>query len=92
MQLSDLTQQVLACANRVAGTRLSLASDEDIPLEAFHLDSLTLFAFIVELEKESGIDFDDAVQNYERLRTVRSTAEFIAQRVRTRSSTSSSSS
>jgi acyl carrier protein len=80
MKTPDLTQQVLACANKVAGLNLSIGSDEDVPLEAFQFDSLSLFAFVVELERVCGISFDDAIQNYENLRTVRSTAAFIESR------------
>jgi acyl carrier protein len=77
MSAPDLAQQVLDCANKVAGANLILSPDEDIALEAFHFDSLSLFAFMIELEKACAIDFDDALAHQEQLRTVRSTAQFI---------------
>jgi acyl carrier protein len=86
MEIQELTRRVLECANKVAGTSLSMPPDGDIPLEAFQLDSLSLFAFMVELESSCGLDFDDALSNYEQLRSVRSTAEFIKSRPGTQSS------
>ena len=74
----DLVHDVLACANKVAGTSLSVPPDGDLPLEAFNFDSLTLFAFILELEQRCGIEFADALLNHERLRSVRSAAALIA--------------
>jgi hypothetical protein len=41
-----------------------------------------LFAFMVEVENTCGIDFDEVLQNPEHLRTIRSTAAFIAARRR----------
>jgi acyl carrier protein len=73
----ELVQDVLACANKVAGTSLSVTLDGDLPLEAFNFDSLGLFAFILELEQKCGIAFDDALLNHERLRSVRSAAALI---------------
>ena len=77
MSAPDLAQQVLSCANKVAGTAFTLSPDEDIALEAFHFDSLTLFAFMIELENACAISFDEALANQEQLQTVRSTAGFI---------------
>ena len=73
----DLLSTVLDCANRVAGTSLQMPSDGDIPLEAFEFDSLSLLAFILELERACGIAFDDALLDYERLRSIRSTTALI---------------
>jgi acyl carrier protein len=73
----DLLTTVLDCANRVAGTSLRMPSDGDIPLEAFEFDSLSLLAFILELERACGIAFDDALLDYERLRSIRSTTALI---------------
>jgi hypothetical protein len=78
MENSQLLNAVLDCANRAAGTALRLGPEGDIPLEAFHLDSLGLFAFMVEVEKSCGIDFDEILLHAESLRTLRSTADFIA--------------
>ena len=77
MSAPDLAQRVLECANKAAGTAFLLPPDEDIALEAFHFDSLTLFAFMIELENACAIGFDDALTHQEHLRTVRSTARFI---------------
>jgi acyl carrier protein len=76
----QLIDDVLDCANRVAGTSLCMLPDEDITLEAFHFDSLGLFAFILELEHTCGIEFDDALINHERLRSIRSVAALVASR------------
>ena len=43
----ELVNDVLSCANRVAGTSMCIPPEEDITLEAFHFDSLGLFAFIL---------------------------------------------
>jgi acyl carrier protein len=77
---TQLVTQVLACANKAAGTSLTLNGGEDLPLEAFRLDSLSLFAFMVEVEQTCGINFDEVLQNYQHLQTIRSTAAFIASR------------
>jgi acyl carrier protein len=74
----DLVHDVVACANKVAGTSLSVPRDGDLLLEAFNFDSLSLFAFILELEEKCGIKFDDALLNHERLRSIRSAAALIA--------------
>jgi acyl carrier protein len=74
----ELSLDVLACANKVARTSLSMPPDGDLSLEAFNFDSLSLFAFILELEQTCGIEFDDALLNHERLRSVRSAAALIA--------------
>ena len=49
MKTDNLTARVLDSANRVAGTNLSLPPDGDLPLEAFGFDSLTFFAFVLDL-------------------------------------------
>jgi acyl carrier protein len=67
----------LECANRVAGTSLELPHDGDLPLEAFGFDSLSLFAFILELEVECGVDFDEALLQLEDRRSIRSVAAAI---------------
>ena len=74
----ELVNRVFDCANRVAGTDLHMPSDGDIALEAFGFDSLSLFAFILELEGTCGIEFDDILLNQEYLRSVRSVAALIA--------------
>jgi len=74
----ELIQDVLTCANKVAGTSLSMTPDGDLPLEAFNFDSLGLFAFLLELEQKCGIAIDDALLNHERIRSVRSAAALIA--------------
>ena len=76
----ELVNDVLSCANRVAGTSMCIPPEEDITLEAFHFDSLGLFAFILELEQTCGIEFDDAFINHERLRSIRSVAALVASR------------
>lgn len=75
-----LAEEVLGCANRVAGTALSLPAGGDIALEAFAFDSLSLFAFILELERACGIQLDDAILNHDHLLSVRSTAALVASR------------
>jgi len=80
MEDSELMSRVLQCANKAAGTALTFGPEGDLPLEAFHLDSLSLFAFMVEVENTCGIDFDEVLQNPEHLTTIRSTATFIASR------------
>jgi phosphopantetheine binding protein len=77
----ELVSRVLECANRVAGTSLSLPQRGDVPLEAFEFDSLSLFAFILELERTCGIKFDETLLNHEGLASVRSTAALIEARV-----------
>jgi hypothetical protein len=74
----ELASRVLECANRVAGTSLALPPGGDVPLEAFHFDSLSLFACILELEGTCGIKFDETLLNHEQVRSIRSTAALIA--------------
>ena len=76
----QLVNRVLECANRVAGPSLSLPPGGDVPLEAFHFDSLSLFAFILELEGTCGIKFDETLINYDQVRSIRSTAALIESR------------
>jgi acyl carrier protein len=76
-----VTQRVLACVNSIARTNFSLGPGEDISLEAFQLDSLSLFAFLVEVEKSFGIDFDEALLNIDNLPTIRTTAAFIVSKL-----------
>jgi acyl carrier protein len=73
----ELLDQVLQCANRAAGTSLVLPRDDDISLEAFRFDSLSLFAFLLELERTCGMKFDETPLNQEQLRSIRSTAALI---------------
>jgi acyl carrier protein len=73
----ELLSAVLDCANRIAGTSFRMPMDGDIPLEAFGFDSLSLMAFILELERACGIAFDDALLDYERLHSIRSTTTLI---------------
>jgi acyl carrier protein len=77
MKTDNLTARVLDSANRVAGTNLSLPPDGDLPLEAFGFDSLTFFAFVLDLERSCGIKFDDTLLNHERLRSICSAAALI---------------
>ncbi len=50
----------------------------DVDLQDFGFDSLTLFAFILELERTCGIKFDDVLLHHEELGTIRSTAALVA--------------
>ena len=76
----ELVNNVLDCANRVAGTSVCMPPDGDVAFENFHFDSLGLFAFILELEHSCGIEFDDAFINHERLGSIRSVAALVASR------------
>jgi acyl carrier protein len=78
MNESEWITRVLECANKAAGTNLTLNSEGDLPLEAFRFDSLSLFAFMVEVENTCGIAFDDVLVNQAHLRTIRTTAAYIA--------------
>lgn len=73
-----LVGRVLACANEVAGMALTMPPDGDVLLEAFEFDSLSLFAFILELERATGVQFDEVFLHHEHLHSVRSTAAVIA--------------
>lgn len=77
----DLVNRIMACANRVAGTSLVLPPDGDLPLDAFRFDSLSLFAFLLELERECGIKFDEMLLDHEKLRSIRMTTALIESRV-----------
>lgn len=77
---TELANRVLECANRVTGASLSLPPDGDLPLEAFRFDSLSLFAFILELERTCGLKFDNTLLIHQQLRSVRSVAALIASR------------
>ena len=77
MKTDNLTARVLDSANRVAGTNLSLPPDGDLPVEAFGFDSLSFFAFILDLERSCGIKFDDTLLNHEHLRSICSAAALI---------------
>ena len=57
-----------------------IAAGRRPPLEAFGFDSLSLFAFILELERTCGLKFDDTLLNHQQLRSVRSVAALIASR------------
>jgi acyl carrier protein len=74
----ELAARVLDCANRIANTSLRLPPDGDLALGAFGFDSLSLFGFLLELERTCGIKFDDALLHQEHLRSVRSAAALIA--------------
>ena len=76
----ETVHRALECANRVAGTALSLPPGGDVPLEEFRFDSLSTFAFILELESTCGIAFDEALLELGRARTIRSLAALIASR------------
>jgi hypothetical protein len=68
---------VLDCANRVAGTALHLPPGGDLPLEAFEFDSLSAFAFVLELERLCGLAFDERLLNLEELHSIRSVAALV---------------
>jgi acyl carrier protein len=76
--LDDLADRVLDCANRVAGTQLRLPDDDDLALDAFGFDSLSLFAFMIELEETCGLVFDETLLEPGRLDGIRSLAALIA--------------
>jgi len=76
----ELLDQVLQCANRAAGTSLALPPGGDLPLEEFRFDSLSLFAFLLELERKCGMKFDETLLNHERLRSIRSAVALIERR------------
>jgi acyl carrier protein len=77
---NDLVVRVLDCANRVSGNALSLPVDGDLPLEAFGFDSLSAFAFILELEATCGFEFDEALLDPQSRRSIRSVAALISSR------------
>jgi len=70
--LGGLANRVLDCANRVAGTDLRLPDDGDLALDAFGFDSLSLFAFMLELEETCGLVFDETLLEPGRLDSIRS--------------------
>jgi acyl carrier protein len=70
-------RKIVDCANKVLGTSLSLAPGGDIPLKAFDFDSLSLFAFLLEINAAFGIDFDDLLAHEEQMVSVRSVAALI---------------
>jgi Phosphopantetheine attachment site len=73
----DLLNRVLECANRAAGKSFSLPPGGDLPLEAFEFDSLSLFAFLLELERKCGMKFDETIINLDGFRTIRSAAALV---------------
>ena len=73
----ELLNRVLQCANQAAGTSLSLPPDGDLPFEAFQLDSMTLFVFLLELERKCGMKFDETLLNHQQFRSIRSAAALI---------------
>ena len=77
MDVEEIAVKVLEAANKAAGTSLSIGAGADIPIDDFRLDSLSLFAFMAELESSCAIRLDDAIGNYDQLRSVRSTARAI---------------
>jgi hypothetical protein len=85
----ELVDRVLDCANRVSGNALALPSDGDLPLAAFGFDSLSAFAFILELESTCGLEFDEALLDPEGQLGIRSVAAMIASRSRSRPETAS---
>jgi hypothetical protein len=76
---AELAECVLDCANRITNKSLKLPPDGDLPLEAFRFDSLSLFAYILELERTCGIKFDNILLAQEQLGSIRSTAALLAQ-------------
>jgi acyl carrier protein len=75
--METVQEEVLACANRVAGTSLVLSSDGDLSIDAFAFDSLTLFAFMLELESTFGVSFDHLLREPQQALTIRSLAALI---------------
>ena len=78
--MDEWTSRVLECANRVAGKSLAMAEGQDISLQDFQFDSLSIFAFMVELENQFGVSIDEALFNEGELRTIRTAAAFVASR------------
>ena len=76
--MEELKSRVLRCANKVSGKSLSIPDHQDLPLEAFHFDSLSTFAFMIELENEFGVSLDETLFAGEEMKTVGSTASMIA--------------
>ena len=72
-----LVDRVLECANRVAGTALSLPPGDDLPLKEFGFDSLSAFAFVLELETRFGLVFDESNLDLEELHSIRSVAAVV---------------
>jgi acyl carrier protein len=77
MEVEEIVVRVLGAANRAAGTSLSIPVGGDVPIDDFHLDSLGLFAFMAELESSCAIRLDDALEGYDQLQSIRSTARAI---------------
>ena len=76
----DLLNRVLQCANQAAGTSLSLPPDGDLPFETFQMDSMSLFVFLLELERNCGMKFDETLLNHQQFRSIRSAAALIQSR------------
>jgi acyl carrier protein len=76
--MDELTPRVLKCANKVSGKSLTMPDGDDLALESFGFDSLSTFAFMIELENEFGVSLDETLFGGEDLRTVRSAAALIA--------------
>jgi acyl carrier protein len=76
--VDELVDRVLSCANRVAGTALRVSDDDDVALEVFGFDSLSAFAFMIELEETCGLVFDESLLEPGRLVSIRSVAALIA--------------
>ena len=72
-----LVDRVLECANRAAGTTLSLQPGGDLPLKAFGFGSLTSFAFMLELENLFGLVFDENNLDVEELHNIQSVAAVV---------------
>jgi hypothetical protein len=76
---AELAERVLDCANRIANKSLRLPPDGDLPLEAFNFDSLRMFAYLLELERNCGITFDRILLDEKHLDSIRLTAALIAE-------------
>ena len=76
----ELLDRVLQCANQAAGTSLSLPPDGDLPFETFRMDSMSLFVFLLELERKCGMKFDETLLNHQQFRSIRSAAALIQSR------------
>jgi len=72
-----LVDRVLECANRVAGTMFWLPPGGDLPLKEFGFDSLSAFAFVLELESQFGLAFDESNLDIEELHSIRSVAAVV---------------
>ena len=76
--MDELTELVLKCANKVSGKSLPMTDCEDLTLQQFQFDSLSTFAFMIELENEFGVTLDETLFGGDEMKSIRSTAALIA--------------